>query len=65
MLNLKPVAKQYGDYICRRCINKVYHVKLEPQDCAYGYFYECPRCQKERHIVVGLRFKGHLKMLFK
>lgn len=66
MFIMSRIKKQYGDYICRRCINKRYHVNLQPQDCHYGYMgfmRECPRCRQGHHIVDGLSFSGRIKTL--
>ena len=65
MLNPKPIHDRFGDYICRRCINKEYRVKLVPPDCQYGYDYICPRCHEKHHIVTGFTLSGRLKMLLK
>ena len=65
MLNLRRVEKRFGSFICRRCLNKHYHAKLEPHDCMYGYYYTCPSCKEDHHIVVGLYNSGKLKMLLK
>ena len=59
------VRKEFGNYVCRRCLNEVYHAKLEPVNCEYGYFYTCPRCHENHHIVVGLKMSGHGKLLFR
>ena len=65
MLSANAIRKKYGDYICRRCINKKYHVQLEPKDCVYGYLYKCRCCGQERNIVVGFTPSGHARMLLK
>ena len=65
MLDAKPIHDRYGDYICRRCINREYHVKLVPSDCKYGYDHVCPCCLMKRHIVTGFNLSGRIKMLFK
>ncbi len=65
MLSAKPIHDRYGDYICRRCINREYRVKLVPEDCHYGYDYECPCCHVMRHIVTGFTLRGRVKMIFR
>ena len=66
MLSLSPIIKRYGTNICRRCINRRYRARLLPQDCQYAlYTFVCPICDKDHHIVVGLRMSGHMKMLFR
>ena len=65
MLSTKRIARRYGDNICRRCINRVYHARLKNQDCVYGYYYNCPRCKQPHHIVIGFTASGKLKMLLK
>lgn len=65
MISTKPIEERYGRPICRRCINKAYHVKLIPEDCVYGYVYSCPVCNENRNIVVGFRKTGKVKMFFK
>ena len=46
MLNLKPIVRQYGDYICQRCVNRGYNVHLAHRDCKYADPHECPCCRK-------------------
>lgn len=65
MLTPERIRKQYGDYLCRRCINRLYGLNLEKEDCRYGYYYKCRQCQQERHIVVGFTASGKLKTLLK
>ena len=65
MLSMRPIERRFGRPICRRCINKTYHVRLIKADCVYGYLYNCPVCNEDRNIVVDLRLTGKLKMLFK
>ncbi len=65
MLTLKPVVLQYGDYICRRCLNRGYDVHLANRDCRYADPHECPCCRKTSNIVIGLKLSGHVKMLGK
>ena len=65
MFIMNRILNSNGDFICRRCINKRYHVKLETADCSYGYMYKCPSCKQNRHIVVGLNASGHLKTLLR
>ena len=65
MLTLKPIFRQYGDYICQRCIDRGYDVHLAHRDCRYGEPHECPCCRKTTNIVVGLTLTGHIKMLGK
>ena len=65
---MSKIQKQYGDNICRRCINKRYHVNLQPKDCHYadmGFVKVCPRCRQEHHIVEGLTFSGRIKTLLR
>ena len=65
MLTLEPVKKRFGDYICRRCLNKRYFVNLNKEDCRYGYYAICPSCKEPRNIVVALEASGKIKMLLK
>ena len=65
MLSLRRIQERYGSFICRKCINKRYHARLQPNDCIYGYYYRCPRCKEDHHIVVGMKMSGKLKMLLK
>ncbi len=65
MASIKIIKEQFGDNICRKCINSFYDVKLEPKDCVYGYTYICPRCKEARNIVVGFKAGGKMKMMFK
>ncbi len=65
MLSVKPIEDRFNSPICRRCINRKYHVSLKKEDCVYGYLYKCPVCHENRNIVVGFRASGKLKMLLK
>ncbi len=65
MFNAKPIHDRFGDYICRRCVNRECNVNLTPPDCQYGYYYTCPCCGEKHHIVTGFTPQGLLKMLFK
>lgn len=65
MVNIARIREDYGDNICRRCINRKYHSKLQPNDCQYGYTYVCPVCKKMHNIVVGFSLTGRGKLLFK
>jgi len=65
MFIMRRIHDQYGDNICRRCINKRFHVDLQQEDCLYGYMYKCPGCKQGRQIVVGLTLSGKLKTLLK
>ena len=65
MLSAAVIRRRFGDNICRRCINKKYHVQLEPVDCRYGYTHVCPCCKLSRNIVIGFTASGHAKMLFR
>ena len=65
MMNLNPVVEDYQNYICRRCLNKEYEARLNPEDCRYGYVAVCPCCGRPRNIVVGLNRSGRVKMWFK
>lgn len=42
--------------LCRTCMNKEYHLKLQPKDCMYFmYRYQCQRCGKVQNIVRDIR----------
>ena len=67
MISMDKIRKEYGGYICRRCLNEIYHTNLTPRDCIYETIYlrECKRCHKSGHTVEGLNKKGMLKTLLK
>lgn len=66
MANLRDVNKNLGITVCRRCIGRAYNVKLLPKDCIYDdYPQMCICCRKVHNIVVGFKFSGKIKMLFK
>ena len=65
MLSLKPVVIEYGDYICRRCLNRRYEVHLAHRDCRQSEPRECPCCRKVGSMVTGLRLSGRMKLLGK
>lgn len=65
MVSMKTVIRDFGRPVCRRCINKRYHVNLQPQDFQYQEPYPrlCPNCKEVHHIVSGLSFTGKVKLL--
>ena len=65
MLSMKTVIRDFGGSVCRRCINKQYHLDLQPRDCRYQDPYPrlCPNCKEMHHIVGGFSFTGKLKTL--
>ena len=65
MINAEPIKKKYGDYLCRRCINKRYDADLKREDCRYGYAQKCRWCGEMRNPVIGFTASGKLKMLLK
>ena len=65
MLTAEKIKKQKGDYICRRCINRIYGTNLEREDCKYGYFAVCRGCNNDANIVVGFTLSGQMKVLLK
>ena len=65
MLTMKKIMHTYGRPICRACINNLYNVKLVPKDLHYQYGHDtCPACGEQKHIVVGFRTSGRIKVLF-
>lgn len=65
MLSTRPIRRQFGDYLCRRCLNRQYGVHLTPQDCRYRTMRRCALCNASDHLVVGFHGLGRLKMLLK
>jgi hypothetical protein len=65
MLNLEPVKEKYGEYLCRQCLNKEYHVNLEPKDCSRFFYGYCRCCKQDRRLITTLRPTGKIKMLLK
>ena len=67
MITINRIRKRYNGYICRRCINEVYDLKLVPIDCEYGfpYPYMCPRCEQMRNIVTGFKVKSRIQLMMK
>lgn len=61
------IEEQYGRDICRRCINRLFHVHLKPTDCLYGLPFpqRCRACGEMRNIVTGLRLSGKMKLFGK
>ena len=67
MASIQTVYDEFGGFVCRRCINKRYKVKLVPRDCAYDgpYVQQCPNCKEEHHIVNGFSLTGKIKLMLK
>ncbi len=50
---------------CRECLNRVYHLKLERQDCLYiRYPGKCMYCGDIKNIVEDIRWSGRIKLIF-
>ena len=65
MLSLKPIVLEYGDHLCRRCMNRRYDVHLAHRDCRETPSRECPCCRKVGSVVTGLTLSGRIKRLKK
>ena len=66
MTTVKKIRNRFGNYICRGCINEVYHANLFPRECEYEMYPDmCPRCKQMKNIVCGTSVKGTLKLLIK
>ena len=63
MLMQKMVVK-YGGYLCRRCMDRHYHVHLSHRDVIETEG-RCPCCKQEGRLVTGLKHGGRIKMLWK
>ena len=62
MLTLKPVIKDYGGYLCRRCMDRRYGVHLACRDCIQTPDpRECPCCRNYTNLVMGLKLTGKTK----
>ena len=66
MVSIDEIKYRYGR-ICRSCINRIYHVKLQQKDCVYGthFLEQCARCGEMKHIVVGFSLSGQRKLFWK
>ena len=66
MLTLKPVIKDYGGYLCRKCMDRRYGVHLACRDCIQTPDpRECPCCRNYTNLVMGLKLTGKIKMVGK
>ena len=67
MATINTVWNRCGRPVCRRCINQVFHVNLQPRDCSYPipYQQQCAVCGQPSNVVEGFRLTGTLKMLLK
>lgn len=66
MAGMNKIHEYLGAAICRKCISRVYGVKLFPKDCIYeDYPQMCSHCKKVNNIVAGFSFSGKLKMMFR
>lgn len=68
-----PTPDSYKDMLgraCRQCINVDFHADLTPKDVVYlernGKIVErrCPYCKMNKHIVVDVKLRGKLKLMF-
>lgn len=66
MATMRSIRRRYGGFICRRCLNKAYHMHLKPSDCDYDYYpHECRRCGETQNIVIRVRLRKRLLLLLK
>ena len=66
MTTIKKIRNRFGNYICRGCINEVYHTELSPKECEYQMYPDlCPRCKAMKNIVCGTTFRGKIKLAFR
>ena len=66
MADIGTIKARYGDFICRRCINREFGAHLKTKDCMYAmYPSTCVCCGETRNIVIGLRLCRSLKLLLK
>ena len=66
MISIKDIQREYGQCICRRCINKLADAHLKRSDCIYNsYARFCPACGEIRNIVNDFHLSGTLKLLGK
>lgn len=66
MASIEEIHKNMGAVVCRRCICRIYGVRLEPKDCIYDEFPQrCTYCKQMHNIVSGFSLSGKLKMMFK
>ena len=64
-MHFKNFAKKYITGACRDCLNQISGMQLTTRDCLYDWRDgQCPHCHDYRHIVVDLRWRGRLKVLF-
>ena len=66
MTTITKIRNEYGNYVCRGCINEEYHVHLSPKECEYEMYPGlCPRCKQMKNIVCGLRINGKIKLIMR
>jgi len=63
MTDVRKIRARFGGSICRRCINRAYHVNLQPSECRYSYPQRCPVCGQERNLVLDVSHTGRWKLL--
>ena len=67
MANMEAIKKRFGGHICRRCLNEVYGLSLQPEDCRYENFCPsvCPRCGEVQNIVSRVSLPQRILLYFK
>ena len=64
-MNYYHLEKEALGRMCRRCINRVYDVKLSPNDCRYLHYpYPCRCCGQMKHIVAYILPVSRWKIWF-
>lgn len=61
----KTFYEKYIIGVCRDCLKKNAGLYLSSRDCIHSWQgSRCPQCGDYRHIVVDLKIRGWLKVLF-
>lgn len=67
MATIQSIRKRFGGYICRRCLNEQFDLRLSPEDCSYDQhaLSVCPCCGEVQNIVTRVRFTKRLRLYLK
>lgn len=61
-MKFKPIKNDLH-HTCRACLNKKYHIDLQPENCLYAiYPAECSHCKEVKNIVQEIRFPARMRI---
>ena len=65
MITYSRFKRTIGPGMCRKCINRLFGLNLQPKDCVYLYYpHPCGSCGGVENLVVRIHRISRFKLLF-